>query len=132
MADRSSQGRHGLIQMISRGQARGWKRRASVSHRLQPAVQYLEDRTLLSLGPVGDATHVPLRIEPMASQKIVPLEVVLINQDVPEAQAIAATAAPGVITLMYDPATTDTSGLVGTLGGLSALHGARRSTTSPW
>src|SRR5690242_5430519 len=123
MAERTGLGRSVRRQGRTGARRRTGKRRGGMVHRLWPRLLQLEDRTLLSLGTAGDAAQSPLRIGPVASRDVAPLQVVLINQDVPEARQIAATASPGVITLMYDPLTTDTAGLVRMLDDVSSDRG---------
>lgn len=116
---------------VARGQAgtvgRRKARRQTTGRwrRSRPTLQQLEDRLLLSLGAATDPRRqpLPIRIEPASAGGLAPLQVVLVNQDVPQAREIAMAAVPGVITLLYDPATIDGAGLVRVLGVVSALHG---------
>ena len=107
----------------TREQTRSARLKAAAHHGVQPRPQQLEERTLLSLGVAADEPGLGLPMGPAPDRAALPIEVVLINQDVPEAQAIAATAVAGVITVMYDPMTIDTAGLVQLLGEISAAHG---------
>src|SRR5258708_4576184 len=51
-----------------------------------------------------------------------PLDIVLVNRDVPQADLVAAARQQDVIALAYDGDTASTASLVQTLEGVSAAH----------
>jgi hypothetical protein len=70
-----------------------------------------------------------LDLEPLTDRSLpsaVPLQVALISDDVEQAAQVRAAAAPGVVSVIYDSATSDLAGLVDRLEDISRAHGGAR------